>query len=160
MHYDRVEVRFALLAAVCLGALCMGGSVSAAGPYAMIYERNAFGLRPPQPVTVIPAEGPAPKVHLTGITTILQDKRALFKVEYPAKPRERAKEESFILTEGQKAGPIEVLEIDVKKARVKVKNSGTVTTLMFEKTGPAPAAPQRTPLLPPRFPLATRIYRR
>ncbi|MGH7866584.1 MAG: hypothetical protein ACREP9_02875 [Candidatus Dormibacteraceae bacterium] len=159
MAFDRTRFRVALIVAFCFGIVAASETAFAAGPYAMIYERNAFGLRPPKPLTVIPPAGPAPKVHLTGITTILQDKRALFKVEFPAKPREKPKQESYILTEGQKAGPIEVLEINVKKAQVKVNNSGTVTTLTFEKIGPAPAPPQRKLVLPPRFPV-NRIYRR
>jgi len=159
MAFDPTRFRVALAAAFCLLLAGISEASFAGGPYAMISERNAFGLRPPKPVSVTPPAGPAPKVHLTGITTIFRDKRALFKVEFPAKPREKAKVESYILTEGQKAGPIEVLAIDVKKAQVKVNNSGTVTNLTFDKIGPMPAPPPRRFVLPTRFPV-TRIYRR
>lgn len=163
MLYER-NLGMVMVAAFCLGIVAPAETAFAGGPYAMIYERNAFGLRPPNRVTTVPPPGPAPKVHLTGITTILKDKRALFKVEVPARPPDKAKQESYILTEGQKAGPIEVLEIDVKKAQVKVNNSGTITTLTFEKTGPSPAAPQTKPIITSRLPVSrfpmTRIYRR
>ncbi len=120
-------------------AAALSPSALAASPYARIYQRNVFHLRPPPPLHTEPAPGPLPKVHLTGITTILRGKRALLKVEFPAKPFERPKQESYILREGERAGPIEVLAIDEKKAEVKVDNSGTVTTLTFEKIASTPA---------------------
>jgi hypothetical protein len=102
---------------------------------------------------VLPEKGPALKVHLTGITTIFRGKRALLKVDFPAKFPEKAKQESYILAEGQRDGPIEVLEINDKKAEVKLVNSGAVSTITFDKTAPAPA-PTPNPVVPQphRFP--------
>ena len=40
------------------------------------------------------------------------------------------------MSEGQRAGPIEVLQINEKAGSVKVNNSGTVMVLTFEKDGP------------------------
>jgi hypothetical protein len=77
---------------------------------------------------------------LTGITSILGNKRALLEVEFPAKPPQPVKEQSYILTEGQRVGSIEVLEINEKTSRVKVDNSGAVTEITFEKTSPKPPA--------------------
>src|SRR5213592_1007509 len=69
--------------------------------YENIAERNAFGLKPPPPMTVAQSAAPQlPKLILTGITTILGNKRALMKTQpTAAKPGEQAKENSFILTE-------------------------------------------------------------
>lgn len=120
----------------------------AGSPYARIYQRNVFRLKPAAAAHSVVSHEPLPKVHLTGITTILRGKRALLKVEFPAKPYQKTKEESYILTEGQKSGPVEVLEIDDKKAEVKIDNSGTVTTLKFEELGPKPAPPPATQPLP------------
>ena len=87
---------------------------------------------------------------LTGITTILGNKRALLKVQFPPKPPQPAKEQSYILTEGQRDGSIEVLEINEKTASVKVDNSGTVMEITFEK--PSPTPPASTPRPQPYWP--------
>jgi hypothetical protein len=149
----------------CLGLLvicCVAEFVPMAfaeNPYAKICQRNLFHLRPLPVAHSEPATGPLPKVHLTGITTIWPGKRALFKVEFPAKPAEKPKEESYILKEGQKEGPIEVLEINVQKEQVKVDNSGNVTTLTFEKTKPVSSPPAVQPTPPWRGLPTRRFYR-
>jgi hypothetical protein len=114
-------------------------SLLAADPYAAIYRRNVFHLRPRPIANVQVAHHPLPKIRLTGIITILKGKRALLKVEFPGKPANRA--ESFILTEGQKAGALEVLKINEKAAQVKVDYSGTITNLTFEKLPPTVPGP-------------------
>jgi hypothetical protein len=133
----RVELDVARRALLLCIAASLFQTASGGNPYFGICERNAFHLRPPP---LAPRQTPLaslPKIRLTGITTILPGKRALLKVEFPAKPPEKASEESYILTEGQRAGPIEVLEINEKKEQVKVDNSGTITNLTFEKLIPA-----------------------
>ena len=120
-------------------------------PYQSIIDRNVFSLKPPPPPPD-PSEANKPqvlKITLTGITTILGNKRVLMKTAPPpGKPGETPKtEQSYILTEGQREGDIEVIQIDDKAGSVKVNNAGTVQTLTFEKDGaklpstPAPAAP-------------------
>jgi hypothetical protein len=118
------------------------------GQYQTIPERNVFGLRPPQQQEVAQSrEAPLPKITLTGITTILENKRALMKVAAPGvKPGEVNKELSLILTEGQREGEIEVLQIDEKAGSVKVNNSGTIMLLTFEKDGAK--LPPTAPALP------------
>jgi hypothetical protein len=117
--------------------------------YQAIPERNVFGLRPP-PAQAQPPNTPVPlpKITLTGITTILESKRALMKVAPSgSKPGAAAAELSLILTEGQREGDIEVLQIDEKAGSVKVNNSGTVMLLTFEKDGaklPATGTPPGT----------------
>ena len=157
VHSVRVFLNSALI-----GLLTLAGSVSvkAITPdptlnnYEGIPERNVFGLRPPpsQPQQE-PTAAPLPKITLTGITTILDNKRALMKVAAAnTRQLDPSKETSLILTEGQREGDIEVLQIDEKAGSVKVRNSGTVMVLTFEKDGaklPATAAPPGTPGTPP-----------
>jgi hypothetical protein len=145
---------------------CSSAAVPAQeNPYRHIYERNLFGLRPPtvihktEPPAVLPSN-----VILTGITTVLGAKRAFLEITLPAKPPLPAKQQSCILSEGQREENVEVLEIDPKAESVKVSNSGTVMTLTFEKNGrkptqtvPAPTIARRSfPLRPPLFQSAGR----
>jgi hypothetical protein len=132
-------------------AFCAGaGAVTTDGsgnPYQSIIDRNVFSLKPaPPPGDSAEANKPqAVKITLTGITTILGNKRVLMKTAPPpGKPGEAKTEQSYILTEGQREGEIEVIEIDEKAGSVKVKNAGAVQTLTFEKDGaklPATAPP-------------------
>jgi hypothetical protein len=115
-------------------------------PYQGIVDRNVFGLKPPVSANVEEAPPPAPplKITLTGITTILGNKRALMSVAIPNK-----QPESYILTEGQRQGEIEVLQINEKAGTVKVKNHGIEQTLDFKtdgaKANPVPAVANVTP---------------
>ncbi len=78
---------FLLLVGVVLCSLAERvDAAGAANPYRLISQRNVFGLRPIQPVITQQPAPPLPIVILTGITTILKGKRALLKVEFPAKP--------------------------------------------------------------------------
>ena len=116
-------------------------------PYQGIVDRNVFGLKPPPPPPDPEAVKPPPsKMFLTGITTILGNKRALMKTTPPAKPGEPAKEQSFMLGEGQRDGEIEVVQIDEIAGKVKIKAFGSETTLDFENNGvKAAAAPAPAP---------------
>jgi hypothetical protein len=120
---------------VCL-LLCGSGTSVSARPvtndYHVIVDRNLFGLRP-----VPPAPGPEPatppKITLTGITTILGDKEVLMKVQVPSKPPQPPKDESLILSEGQRKDGIQVLAINLKTDDVTIDDFGTVVTLNLEK---------------------------
>ena len=142
-----ISVLTAVAGQVSLEAIVPDAAIDS---YQGIPERNAFGLRPPpsQPQQE-PTAAPLPKITLTGITTILDSKRALMKVAASnAKQPDPTKELSLILTEGQREGDIEVLQIDERAGSVKVRNSGTVMVLTFEKDGAKlPATP-----LPPGSP--------
>ena len=141
------------MVAIALGGLS-GGSLwgiipdAAVGQYHAIPERNVFGLRPP-PAQAAPTNPPAPlpKITLTGITTILESKRALMKLAPTTpKPGDPGKEQSLILTEGQREAGVEVLQIDETAGSVKVNNSGTVMVLTFERDGAKlPASPPVAP---------------
>ena len=140
-------------------ALCRAADAAAPGaesnPYQGIVDRNVFGLKPPPPPPDPEAnKPPPPKIFLTGITTILGNKRALLKTTPPAKPGEPAKEQTFTIGEGQRDGDIEVLEINEKAGTVKVNDYGTITTLDFDKdgvkavVGAAPAAARPAGFVP------------
>jgi hypothetical protein len=121
---------------------------SSGNPYNVIVDRNVFDLRaPPPPPSTQPTNTPPPNIKLTGVTTILGKKQALFMVQEPAAPGKPAnKEESYILTEGQRQGVIEVMEINVsaKQPTVKIKNDGNISVLTFEKVN-LPQAPASAP---------------
>ncbi len=117
-------------------------------PYTAIVERNVFDLKPPVKPgkTDEKTNTPPLNIRLTGITSILGNKRALFMVQEgsaPGKGGQQNKEESYIMTEGQRQGALEVLEIDEKAETVKVKNDGVVSTIPIEvpKVASAPGGP-------------------
>ena len=132
-------------------ALIQGLSFAAVedNPYHSIVDRNVFDLKPPPPPP--PVEQPKPvtppsTVRLTGITTILGPKLALFMVksqEPPAagKPAGPPKEKSVMLKEGAREGDLEVVEINVKENTVKIKIDGVESTVTFEKNPLAGAGP-------------------
>src|SRR6185369_824073 len=128
---DSVKIASCVLSTfiVCSAAIAIGAD--SGNPYQAIVDRNVFGLKPPPPPGK-PEEKKVdlPPITLTGITTILGNKRALMNVQSPGKPPH-----SLILAEGQREGEIEVLEIDEKGGNVKVNQSGTVVPLNFEKNG-------------------------
>jgi len=143
-----------------LGALAVGGfalpalgiSADAAGnPYQPIVERNTFGLKPPVPVDLAP-KPPAPPpalVELSGIATILGKKQAFLQVQEPARPNEPAKKLFLTLSEGERQGEIEVLQIDPVAGVVKVSNAGVVTNLDIQNNAPKLAS---TPPVQPAGP--------
>jgi len=138
--------------ALGLGARALIADVPG-NPYQGIVERNVFNLKPLPPAgPAEPPPAPVPKITLTGITTILGNKRALMKVLEPPKPPQPAKEESYILTEGQRDGEIEVLAIDEQAGSVKVNNHGTVQELTFDKDGAKLPGSPLSAVVPPGMP--------
>jgi hypothetical protein len=128
-------------------------------PYSAIWMRNVFDLRPPPPpadTNIVKDNTPPPNVKLTGITTIFGRKQAFFLVQPPQTPGKPAfKEESYELAEGERRGPLEVVEINPKARNVKIKNDGIESTITFETNrppsgpaqvaGPAPGVPGPRP---------------
>jgi len=152
------------------GALVLGAGAIAAdtadtagsssNPYQGIVDRNVFALKPPPPPPDPDSiKPPTPKISLTGITTILGNKRALFKSEpTPGKAGQPAtKEESYMLAEGQRQGDVEVTSIDEIAGIVKLSYAGTPVTLDFTNNAakavavapPPPAGAPGVPGLPP-----------
>ena len=152
-------MKHAGIVTICMaGCLVLGAGARAvtsdpsANPYQSIVDRNVFSLKPPPPPPDPEANKPPPvKITLTGITTILGNKRALMKTPAPpGKPGEPAKPEmSYILTVGQREGEIEVLDIDEVGGNVKVRNGNIEVTLNIDKDGPKLAATPLPAGLPP-----------
>jgi len=122
--------------AVCLaGGLALNAGLSAAeavspnNPYAPIVVRNVFGLNPPQPVDPNQNSEPPPKITPNGIMTIFGNRQVLFKVSIPAKPGIPAKDDDYILGEGQRQDDIEVTGIDEKSGVVTFNNHGDVQVI-------------------------------
>jgi hypothetical protein len=119
---------FALAASAALArALGADEPEPAARPYTSIIARNIFGLLPPPPPVdpnVVPAD-PPPKITANGITSIFGQLNALYKVDFPAKDGQPAKQNSYMLTQGQRQDDIEVLKIDEQNATITFDNHGT-----------------------------------
>jgi hypothetical protein len=106
----------------------VSGGLSAGNPYETIVTRNVFGLNPPPPPGSTSGDEAAqlPKITLNGIMSIFNHQlQALFKVA-PKPGQKDAKEESYVLSEGQAQDDIEVVHIDEKAALVTFNNHGTV----------------------------------
>lgn len=109
--------------------------------FSNIPERNVFGLKEGQPEQETAPKGPPPKITLTGITTLLGNKLALMRAAIPAAPGTAGQEKPLMLSEGQRDGNIEVLEIDERAGSVRVDDAGEVMTLTFAKNGVKPSSP-------------------
>jgi hypothetical protein len=137
-----------LLCALLNCGACYGKPMTNApvtqNPYSKISARNIFQLRQPPVVHIEPPKVPAPKITLTGIIANSRGKRAMFKVQFPPRPREPADAEYCTLKEGKRYGQLRVLEINETTGIVKVDNYGTIMEITFEKpkTAPQIAAPQ------------------
>ena len=99
--------------AVMLGALVLGAGAIAAdtadspsNPYQGVVDRNVFALKPPPaPVDPDSIKPPLPQFYLTGIITFGKPRALLRTSPGPAKGgKPVGKEESYILTEGQRQG--------------------------------------------------------
>ena len=141
---------------VCLaGALMLNVSVrgddtvAPNNPYVPIVVRNVFGLNPVPTNTAPPPEDTPLKITPNGIMSIFGQLQVLFKVA-PRAGVPGAKEESYVLSEGQSQDDIEVTHIDEKASLVTFNNHGTVQELplanapalnMPAPAGAAPALP-------------------
>ncbi len=108
--------------------------------YGEIIRRNAFNLREPAPPKPPPEPPASIKVNLTGITTILSEKRVSILVQEQGKPQE-----SKMLKEGEREGQIEVISIDESAGSVKIKIGDKETELTFEKDGIKPPTAPTVP---------------
>jgi hypothetical protein len=125
----------AAMVAFCSGAKELNAA-TAAQDYSRIPLRNLFGLHEPVQVQPEIVKPQLPKIVLNGVAT-LGGKLAFLKVQYPPKPGEpqpgQIGEQSLTLSEGQREGGIEMLEINDKAGTIRVNNSGTEMTVGFDK---------------------------
>jgi len=99
-------------------------------PYRCIAATNVFRLKSPPASTPEPVPTPPlPKITLQGITTIDGQREVLFKVTMPARASEAAKEVAYVLSEGQREGEIEVLEINELAGTARFRNHGVEQVL-------------------------------
>ena len=143
---------------LCLaGGLLLNAGLRAAdpassdNPYAAIAARNVFDIHTPPPAENKPPEVPPPKITLNGITSTSGHVRALFKVAIPARPGQPAKDQFYILGEGEAQDEIEVTKIDERGGLVTFNNHGTdqelplTTATASSAPAPAPAGPAAGP---------------
>ncbi|MDR3560737.1 MAG: hypothetical protein P4N59_04755 [Negativicutes bacterium] len=116
-------------------------------PYSTIVARNMFGLLPvppPVPVDAEPPKDPPPKITPNGIMTIFGRNQALFKVANKPKPGQPAKEDSFVLSEGERESDITVVKINKQDSIITFDNHGTIQELPLvpaKDTGGGPGGP-------------------
>ena len=121
-------------------------NASSDNPYAAIATRNIFDLvaPPPPPSPEDEAKKDLPKITPTGIMGVYGHFQALFKVA-PAKPAAGAKDDYYILSEGQMQDEITVVKIDDKNSLVTFDNHGFTQQLPLAEAaaagGAAPSSP-------------------
>lgn len=126
--------------AVGLGLVVLAAGAGAATPYAAIARRNVFGLKPAAlNANVPPPPAAAVTVKLLGISTILDRRQVMLKVKTAARPPEPAKEQSYLLSQGQREDEIEVLEINAAAGTVKLKNQEEILSLSMKDDAEKPA---------------------
>ena len=141
------QIIAALAFGLLLSASARAGDVAvSANPYTPIVTRNIFGLVPiptNPPVEAGPPATPPPKITPNGIILLFGKLEVLFKVAVPAKPGQPAKENAYVMSEGERQDDIEVTKIDQEAAVITFNNHGTVQEL------PLAAAPNlTTPVAP------------
>ena len=101
------------------------------GPFASIVARNIFSLVPIPPAAppVSDPIDPPPKITPTGIMTIFGRDQALFKASNLARLGQPAKDEAYVLSEGERQDDIEVVKIDHVDGMITFNNHGTVQEL-------------------------------
>jgi hypothetical protein len=154
-------MRFGKIAACLAGGLALNAGLRAAdpaspnspsspspdNPYAAIAVRNIFSLIPPPPPEdpAKAAEKNLPKITPTGIMGVFGNWQVLFKVaSTAAKPGQPAKDDYYILSEGQRQDDIEVIKIDEKGSIVTFKNHGMTQELPLANTPASGGAPSGT----------------
>jgi hypothetical protein len=123
------------------GRSLRAGAAPSANPYAPIVTRNVFALVP-IPVNTgpeVPAD-PPPKITPNGIMTIFGKLQVLFKVSENL-PGQPPKDDSFVMSEGDRQDDIEVQKIDEKAAVITFNNHGVVQELPLVATTAAIPSP-------------------
>lgn len=113
-------------------------SVTKDSPFELIAGRNVFKLQalPASIPPVQPASPKAmPKVIVTGLTDVCGRRQVLAEISEPGRPTIKP-----VLAEGEEAGLVQVLHIDVGRGLVNVRIHGEASTLALA-SGLAPAAP-------------------
>jgi hypothetical protein len=126
------------------------GAAPGENPYTPIVTRNVFGLLPiptGPPPDATPAV-PPPKITANGIMTIFGKVQVLFKVAGVARPGQPPKDESYVMSEGDRQDDIEVVKIDEQAATITFNNHGVVQQLALVAGTASGGTP---PPAPPSF---------
>jgi hypothetical protein len=116
-------------------------------PYQPIVTRNVFALVPiPTNPPVDPSSLiPPPKITPNGIMTLFGNLQVLFKVAGVARPGMPPKDESYVMSVGDREDDIEVEKIDEKSATITFNNHGSIQELGLvpatDSGGGIPGAP-------------------
>jgi hypothetical protein len=153
----RTSGKVALGVASVIGVTLSAAAINTDGqlnPYTAIVDRNVFNLRPPPPPqTNVVDTTPASKITLLGIVCGPGPKQVMFKTAVGTPPKEM----SYALAEGERAGDVEVVEINEIAGTVRLKNKNDDQNLSLEKDslkptgGPLPGLPG-LPGVPGRVP--------
>jgi hypothetical protein len=120
------EIAIWLAAGLVLSAGARADDVASAdNPYIPIVTRNIFALNPPD-TNALSDVDPPPKITLKGIMSANGNSQALYTVAGTGKPGQPAKDQSYILSEGQGQDDVEVMHINDKAGLVTFNNHGTV----------------------------------
>jgi hypothetical protein len=119
----------------------------ASNPYSTITERNVFALvpipPPPDPSTLVAPADPPPKITIQGMMTLFGKPQVLFKFTLKAPAGQQPKEESFVLSEGERQEDVEVTKIDMVGKTASFINHGIAQDVALSDTakltGPAPS---------------------
>jgi hypothetical protein len=137
------------------GALACGAALAAVpgdNPYAVITNRNAFGIRPPPepepPPVVVPPPAAPPNIFLTGVSHSGGQKKAYFAINRPGGKTQ----EYETIHEGEELQDLKVLEIDAKAGRVRAMVAGREVSLTFAENGLKAAAGGAVPGAPGAVP--------
>jgi hypothetical protein len=155
MNWSRHFILGLIAASGLYGSSLRAAAAPLANPYKPIITRNVFNLVPipTNPPPVDPATlVPPPKITPNGIMMLFGKLQVLFKVAGVAKPGLPPKEESYVMSEGDRQNEIEVQKIDEPSAMITFINHGVVQELGLVASaagGGAGGAPAAGGGLPP-----------
>ena len=152
--------RLALAMVLAVSARAVSQDVPG-NPYLTVAARNVFALLPiptNNPADSAPPPEPPPKITPNGIMTLFGKLQVLFKVAVKPPPGQPAKDQSYVMTEGERQDEIEVVKINQNAGSIIFNNHGTVQELALvaaTASGPASAPPPPAmggiPIPIPRF---------
>jgi len=113
-----------------------------ANPYGTIVLRNVFGLSDAVVPPVTNKEpDPPPNVMLIGLSTLETVPQAIVVVKPPQIPgHPPPAEETYIMNQGERRGPLELVRINMKAGTAKIKIDAVESTISMRTNAPMRAA--------------------
>ena len=114
-----------------LGVLRADGAGLSDNPYGTIVARNIFCLepRPTNAPADVPPDVPPPKITPNGLMSIFGQSQVLFKVAAPPEAGQPPRDESYVMSVGDRKDDIEVIRIDEKAGIITFNNHGRIQEL-------------------------------